>query len=480
MRKSSFLKMICIVFIFCVMTAVACLAQTLTTLDSLGRKHGTIPSTPFVQATDGNLYVTAAEGGGYNDGTVFKITVAGQLTTLQSFDGTDGSGPNGTLIQGSDGSFYGTTAEGGTNSSGTVFKITAAGTLTTVYSFCAQANCTDGRGPTGLVQAINGSFYGTTLGGGANDDGTVFQITRTGTLTTLYSFCAQSGCTDGKFPYSGLIRATDGKFYGTAYGGGANGYGTVFKITAAGTLTTLYSFCAQANCTDGRYPFAGLVQATDGNFYGTTEEGGANNDSGTVFQITPAGTLTTLYSFCAQTNCTDGFDPSGLVQGTDANFYGTTNNGGANFDGGTVFQITPAGTLITLYNFCSQTNDKGYCTDGQYPVVAPAQDTDGVFYGTTTVGGYSNDGTVFSLSVGLGPFVKTNPTSGKVGAKVIILGNNLKGTTSITFNGTTAPLLKVTPSAIETSVPNGATTGTVTVTTPSGTLGSNVLFQVLP
>jgi uncharacterized repeat protein (TIGR03803 family) len=114
------------------------------------------------------------------------------------------------------------------------------------------------------------------------------------------------------------------------------------------------------------------------------------------------------------------------------------------------------------------------------PSAGLVQDTNGTFYGTTQGGGYSNGGTVFSLSVGLGPFVKTYPTSGKVGAKVIILGNNLKGTISITFNGTTAPLLKVTASAIETSVPTGATTGTVTVTTANGTLNSNVAFRVLP
>jgi uncharacterized repeat protein (TIGR03803 family) len=481
MRGSNLLKMMCIMFMFCVITAFASLAQTFTTLDSLDSKHGAFPSAALSQAADGNLYGTAPAGGVYDYGTVFKITVAGRLTTLQSFDGTDGSS-YATLIQGSDGNFYGTTAAGGTTNNGTVFKITAAGTLMTLYSFCSQTNCTDGTDPSGLVQATNGSFYGTTIGGGGHGNyGTVFKITPGGRLTTLYSFCAQANCTDGTYPSLGLIQATDGNFYGTTSEGGGNGvhgYGTIFKITAAGTLTTLHTFCAQANCTDGRYP-TGLMQATDENLYGTTEDG-ANAYSGTVFQLNRAGTLTTLYTFCAQANCADGSYPTGLVQASDGNFYGTTQYAGANNNAGTVFQFTPAGTLTTLYNFCSQTNDKGYCGDGRNPSAGLVQDTNGTFYGTTQGGGYSNGGTVFSLSVGLGPFVKTYPTSGKVGAKVIILGNNVKGTISVTFNGTTAPLLKVTASAIETSVPIGATTGPVVVTTPSGTLNSNVAFRVLP
>ena len=138
--------------------------------------------------------------------------------------------------------------------------------------------------------------------GGANGGGTVFKITPSGTLTTLYNFCAQSNCATAKPPSAGLVQATNGNFYGTTYLGGANSFGTVFKITPTGTLTTLHSFDA----TDGELPEAGLVQGTDGNFYGTTYQAGPLGNGGTVFKITPAGTLTTLYSFCAQTNCTDG------------------------------------------------------------------------------------------------------------------------------------------------------------------------------
>ena len=132
------------------------------------------------------------------------------------------------------------------------------------------------------------------------------------TLTTLYTFCSQTGCPDGDGPHAGLVQATNGDLYGTTWGGGVNGQGTVFKITQGGTLTTLYSFCSQTNCTDGDGPIAGLVQAANGDFFGTTSSGGANG-GGTVFKITPSGTLTTLYSFCSQTNCADGGAPDAVL-----------------------------------------------------------------------------------------------------------------------------------------------------------------------
>jgi len=189
----------------------------------------------------------------------------------------------------------------------------------------------DGAWPyAGLVQASDGNFYGTTTGGGANGAGTVFKVTPAGRLTTLYNFCYQGyPCSDGGDPYAGLIQATDGNFYGTTLGGGASGDGTVFKITPSGTLTTLYNFGG----ADGAVPYGGLIQATDGNFYGTTSGGGASGD-GSVFKITPSGTLTTLHSFADS----DGASPDGLVQATDGNFYGTTYGGGAYGDG-TVFRL---------------------------------------------------------------------------------------------------------------------------------------------
>ncbi len=229
------------------------------------------------------------------------------FTSLLSFDDTDGAYPEAGLVQATDGNLYGTTYEGGANNYGTVFKITPSGTLTTLYSFCSPVGCPDGDGANplaGLLQATNGNLYGTTSGGGTNSEGTVFEITPAGELTTLYSFCSQVGCTDGGNPYAGLLQATNGDLYGTTYGGGAGIRGTVFKITPSGMLTTLYSFCQQGGgCSDGASPAAGLVQATNGNFYGTTQYGGVDG-YGTVFKITPSGTLTTLHSF---ENAPDGY-----------------------------------------------------------------------------------------------------------------------------------------------------------------------------
>ena len=170
---------------------------------------------------------------------------------------------------------------------------------------------------TSLVQGTNGELYGTTLGGGANSSGTVFKINAAGELTTLYSFCSQANCADGSLPYGGLVLGSDGNFYGTTSQGGSNGIsGTVFKITPVGKLTTLHNFSGQ----DGAGPGAPLIEGTDGNFYGITQNGGSNN-AGTIFKITPAGALTSLYSIQSG----DGFYLNGpLAEGTDGNFYGTT------------------------------------------------------------------------------------------------------------------------------------------------------------
>jgi uncharacterized repeat protein (TIGR03803 family) len=210
--------------------------------------------------------------------------------------------------------------------------ICGAQTFTTLHSF----DHTDGANPqTALVQATDGNLYGTASAGGANGiGGTVFKITASGMLTTLYSSCPSTGCTASDF-FAPLVRAADGNFYGTAFGG-TYGYGSVFKITAGGTLTVIYNLCAQSGCPDRNGPFGGVIQATDGNFYGATYLGGTNN-SGTIFRITPGGKLTTLYNFCSQAGCSDGAYPYDAVsQATDGNLYGTTWGGGAN-DLGTVF-----------------------------------------------------------------------------------------------------------------------------------------------
>lgn len=463
--KTAWLKMATLVFVFCAATALA--SPSTVTFNSLVSFDGTNGAAPrymsLIQGVDGNFYGTTAVDGANAHGTVFKITPAGTLTTIYSFcaqsNCTDGIYPYAGLAQDTKGNFYGTTSAGGANGDGTVFKITAAGVLTTLHSF----DSTDGASPfAGLLLASDGKFYGTTESGGANNDGTIFNITPTGTLTTLHSFDS----TDGSSPYGGVVEDSKGNFYGTTVTGGAYGHGTVFQITSAGTLSTLHSF----DSADGEFPYAGLVQDSKGNFYGTTYDGGTAGD-GTAFEITATGTLTTIYSFCSQTNCSDGSTPeAALAQGTDGNFYGTTALGGSN-GYGTLFALTAGGTLTTLHRFDS--------TDGANPVGGLFQATNGTFYGTTYTGGTNQDGTVFSLGVGLRTFVATVPTSGKVGAAVIILGTELTGSTKVTFNGKSAKFKVISKSEIKTTVPTGAKTGTVEVKTPKGTLKSNMVFRVM-
>jgi uncharacterized repeat protein (TIGR03803 family) len=300
---------------------------------------------------------------------VFKITLAGKLTTLHSFRGADGTGPNGTLIQGRDGNFYGTTEAGGDKIYGTVFKITPTGALTTLHSF---------------------NFI------------------------------------EGYTPYAGLVQASDGNFYGTVVQGAAYNAGMLFRITPEGTLTILYNFCAQANCSDGAYPFGTLIQGTDGSLYGTAYRGGISNPTcatqgaqgcGTVFSISLGGVFTVLHSF----DVTDGYFPAGLVQATSGSVYGMTQYGGTN-----------------VY------------------------------------------GTIFSLSTGLHNFAAFVCNPAKVGQTFGILGQGFTGTTSVTLHGMPISFKVLSDTFMEATIPNGATTGYVTGTSPRGKLTSNVPFRVLP
>jgi uncharacterized repeat protein (TIGR03803 family) len=481
-------KKACAVLVACAATVTWTNAQTFTTLADF-KGEGAPEYMSLVQGGDASLYGTAVYGGSGSllAGTVFKTTTVGLLTELYSFcyqDGcTDGAEPFGGLVLATDGNFYGATFAGGVPASGTVFRITPTGTLTTLYTFCSPYPCTDGAYPySTLIQATDGNLYGTTYSGGTSTNcsgsgcGTVFRITPNGSLTTLHSFTLA----DGAFPYAGLIEAVDGDFYGTTYSGGAYGQGSVFKISQTGAFKTLHSFCALGNCADGQGPTAGLTQAINGSFYGMTVFGGASGD-GTVFEITPQGKLSTLHSF-------DGSDSSGptagLIQGTDGNLYGTTFAAYVTGDGyGTIFEISMRGDLTTLYRFCAQPN----CSDGAYPIGGLVQATNGTFYGTTTGYGASNCvnlgvgfcGTIFGLDMGLGPFVTFVQAAGKVGQTGGILGQGFTGTASVSLNGIPVSFTVKSDTFIEATVPPGATTGYVTVTTPSGTLTSNVPFHVI-
>ena len=348
-------------------------------------------------------------------------------TPLVNFNGPQGNGPQAALVRGSDGNFYGTTYNGGLGNNcgdfppgcGLIYRITPGGVFEPVYNFCETAPCTDGSQPAApLVQGTDGNLYGTTVYGGAGAAtgpcanlgcGSIFKITPSGVLTTLYSFCLQTNCPDGQFPYGGLVQGNDGNFYGTTSSGVPEnapcdivGCGSVFRITPSGVLTTLHGFTN----LDGAKPYATLVLGRDGNFYGTTVAGGERFvGGGTVFQITPDGVLTTLHAFCLQNNpCPDGDELFGsVVQGSDGDFYGTTFSGGSNFfcpdqvgGCGTVFKVTSSGTFTTLLSF---TGD-----NGSAPHAGLALASDGNFYGTTTAGGsgtncqYIGCGTVFRMT----------------------------------------------------------------------------------
>jgi uncharacterized repeat protein (TIGR03803 family) len=350
--------------------------------------------------------------------------------------------------------------------------------VTTVHAFCAEAGCGDGQYPWGgLIQDYKGNIYGVASSGGAHGPfGTVFQLQPSGQVKAIYSFCALTDCGDGFYPYSSLVLGPGGDLYGLTQSGGAHGNGTVFQLTTSGSLTTLYNFCAQSGCADGALASAILI-GSDGNFYGTTRQGGAKN-LGVFFKLTPAGQFTVLYNFCSQPDCADGGAPFWLIQANDRNFYGLTRK--ANGPGtGTLFEMTPSGSLTVLHTFCAT----GTCTDGNMPSSSAGlfQATNGIFYGVVGHGGnVTSGGTVFSLATGLPPFVITAPGSGLAGAAVQILGANLTGATSVTFNGTAAAFHLVSSTEVIATVPAGATSGPVRVVTPGGTLSSNISFTVVP
>ena len=507
------------VVVFCVAAAVASQAQTFTTLFTFDGSNGAKPQA-LIQGTDGNLYGATYSGGKNGehnslpgDGTVFGFATDGALTAFHNFCTqlrcADGLYPSAALLQAPNQIFYGTTQMGGSGANcgsrpnygcGTVFKVTPNGTETPIYSFCSQTGCADGNSPEEpLALGPNGNLYGVTFGGGSGGGcghavgcGTVFEITPAGALTTLHSFCATiDSCPDGAAPQAPVVVGTNGNIYGAA-NGILNSGGTFFAITPAKKFSALHAF---NGATDGIAP-TGLIQGSDGNFYGTAAFGGSGAHCtsgelcGTIFKVTPQGQFTTLYNFCSQLKCADGSGPySGLIQGSDGNLYGITIEGGTNYNQaicngscGTLFQVTLQGQLTTLYNFCAQAN----CADG-WGSGTIMQATNGTFYGTTGLGGSSSGtcagggcGTIFSLSMGLGPFVEANPGFGKIGYKINVLGNNLTGTTSVTFGGVAASFTVVSDALVEATVPSGAASGTIQVTTPSGALNSNLAFQVVP
>lgn len=462
--------------------------------------NGNYPDVPLTQGIDGALYGTWGE-------TFFRVTRDGNLTNLYTFCDitlSECGRPDSRLLLEPDGYFYGTTRDG-PHGLGEVFKIKPGGAAMTLFGFyplCGPQVCSEGFQPEGgLIRANDGSLYGATYLGGFNNCyywygdpqtcGTIFKIHKNHfglSFQTIYKFCPQPRCSDGVLPMAGLIQATDGSFYGTTTDpfymcdSPYKPCGTFFRLSPDGELTTLYSFCTEDNCTDGANP-GGVIEASNGDFYGTTF-GDGWSVGGTIFRVNRLGQLTTLQGFnCNQTSCY----PSSLVQATDGNFYGTMLGGYGQPGAGLIFKMTPEGALTNLFNFpCLPVHN--ICPVGANPGAGLLQATDGNFYGVASAGGkgtctwneFTGCGTIFRLDVGLDPFVAFVQAYGKVGEAGGILGQGFTGTTSVAINGISANFKVVSDTYLTATVPQGATTGYVTVTTPAGNLKSNMPFRVIP
>jgi uncharacterized repeat protein (TIGR03803 family) len=445
-------------FTFTLLCVPAFAQGTLTVLHSFSGlgTEGERPQCTVTETSPGVFYGTTLLGPGrVSGGTIFSIS-GGVLTTLRDFNvATEGQSPEGSLLQFSDGNLYGANTFGGSGAQGTLFKSTLSGTVTVLRSFSGR----NGSQPFSLVRGSDGNLYGTAEGGAGQ--GLFLRVSPTGTVTSLHSFTAAEGT-----PAGPVIQASDGNFYGTTTQGTSGD--NVYRITRAGALTIIHTFSI------GSLPAGGLLQASSGQLYGVTQIGSNPSGFGTLFRMTLAGTVTTIHTF---TNGLDGGVPqTGLMQATDSNIYGTTSQGGA-AGGGTIFQVTPTDTFTTMHSFI--------LADGIDPETSSpglVQGSDGKLIGVTTSGGASNGGTLYSYDLGLPKpqprFTRFSPTSGPVGTSVLITGLNLLGATSVTFNGTAATYAVIGANYISAAVPAGATTGPITVVTPNGTATSRNSFTV--
>jgi uncharacterized repeat protein (TIGR03803 family) len=457
-----------------VLTVAAANAQTFNTVFTFDDiPHGAQPTGSLAQGRDGNLYGTTYGGGGpnYNRlGLAFRLAPSGHLTILHDF-GRSGSGladgysPQGGVTLGTDMNFYGTTQYfvGCAEDCGSFFKIDSSGTLTTLYDFAGGSLGEMPFGPP--TQGTDGNFYGTA-------SGIAFKITPSGSFTALNSL--------SNAVLTPLLLGTDGFFYGIFSGEKVTSAPAAFRMSPSGVATIFYTFGLESGQnTSGLGP---MIQGNDGNFYGVIPTD--NSATSIAYKLTPQGAFTALHNFAGPPS--DGSGPYGaLLQGSDGNFYGVTQYGGTsgtsgNFQSGygVIYRLTPTGGYSVLYNFTA--------SQGQDPAGIfqnwLMQHTNGLIYGMSLgSNGGSNFGSVYSLNVGLTPFVKLVTSQGKVGKIVELIGQGLSGTTSVFFNGTPATFTNTGDAELVTTVPEGATTGYVEVTTTgSGTLQSNRYFDVTP
>jgi uncharacterized repeat protein (TIGR03803 family) len=451
-------------------------------LYSFGRNSGTDaanPLGPIAQGEDGSLYSTALNGGANDWGAIFKVSTAGKEKVLYSFcslaECADGDAPSAGLTLRPDGHFHGAVGfSAGFTGPGNIFDVSETGTLTTLYTLSNSAN---GATPLSPILGPDGQFYGVaSSGGNANNCGTVYRLI-SNVYTVIHTFDGTHGCSP-----AGLVLGTDGSFYGTTTSGGTAKAGVVFKLTYVAGKSNVFTVLTNLTSTYGP-PVGSLVEGNDGDFYGVTTGNQAQEGMfGSVFQVTPAGVLTTLH---ALNGSTDGAYPAaGLAFGSDGNFYGTTQVGG----GGTLFQVTPAGGFSVLFNFDTAEGNDGYVPTNL------VQHTNGLFYGVTTSGGSrsgigtyncglnidSGCGVFYSWNAGLSPFVSSVQLMGAVESSVEILGQGFDSSTTVSFNGTPASVRVQSGEALSATVPAGATTGSITVTTSTGTLTSNRQFIVTP
>lgn len=452
-----------------------------------GAVHGKTPRGGLTLGTDGNFYGTTSQGGPSNYGNIFQITPAGTLTVLHNFSYTDGGNPYSPPIQGTDGSYYGATKAGGTGS-GTIYKITPSGTFTSLHSF-SFAECSNPVAP--LIQGTDGNFYGACeTGGAAGGDGSIIKFTAAGVITVLYSF----DFTHGSQPNCPLVQGSDGNFYGTTTGGGSLDGGVVFKLTPTKVLTVLYNFDAKPASVDGKFPDAGLVLATNGSFYGVTDAGGTNGQ-GILYKITTAGIYSVLYNFVQTTGSVP---QTSLRQHTSGKFYGQANSGGVNslgvlfsFDVGLkpfISEMPTSGKVAKAVGilgggFTGTTSVNFNGTNATFTVVSDTYISTTVPSGATTgfVNAVTPSGTLKSnLKFRVTPVVTSfSPASGPVGTQVAITGNSFTGATKVTFGGGKVALFTVNSyTQITATVPTGAVSGKIQVTTPGGSASSPTAFTV--
>lgn len=522
-----------LVFTFALALSTAAVhAQTYTVLHNFVETDGCCSNYPsmMAQGEDGNIYGATTSGGSVGYGTIFKMTPAGTLTTLHSFNSTDGNGPQGGIALALDGNFYGTTYQGGATSHGTIFRITPGGVFTSLYSF---ANTTDGAYPrippvmaqdgnlygvtgndtsavlyklstTGfqalgtlvtqsyspLLLGIDGNLYGTTLGGGTYNSGTVFQFSPSAkTIKTLYSFHTEWS------PTGPLTQGIDGALYGTTSNGGTGDGGGVYRITTGGSYKVLYNFTVSG--TDGRYPETGVVQGSDGFLYGVASDGGAFG-LGTLFKVSTTGTgFQALYSFQTPTGDTPS---SALLLHTNGTLYGQTFHGGTHTAYGTIFSFTnnlkpfveplvlhsaKVGASVSLLGqgFTTTTGVTFGTQAATYTVKSDtfliAKPVAGSTTAQITVKEPSGNLLTFQKFKIVPSITTFSPPSGPVGTEVTITGMSLSQAASVRFGGVPATTFTVNSNTeVTATVPTGAVTGKISIVTPGGTATSATVFTV--